>query len=115
MIVLKWIAFIIITFVMWQFYFKFITIDTKEFSREKRLDERALRMRLEVLSRTFGFMFLIIMSYIALKISGLKGDANNVFTENLEIVFLVVLLVNYCINIIMVNKKYNWKRENNEK
>lgn len=35
MIVLKWIAFIIITFVMWQFYFKFITIDTKEFSREK--------------------------------------------------------------------------------
>ncbi|WHI60365.1 hypothetical protein PYH69_01695 [Mammaliicoccus lentus] len=42
MIVLKWIAFIIITFVMWQFYFKFITIDTKEFSREKRLDERAL-------------------------------------------------------------------------
>lgn len=52
-------------------------------------------------------MFLIIMSYIALKISGLKGDANNVFTENLEIVFLVVLLVNYCINVIMVNKKYN--------
>ncbi len=64
-------------------------------------------MRLEVLSRTFGFMFLIIMSYIALKISGLKGDGNNVFTENLEIVFLVVLLVNYCINVIMVNKKYN--------
>lgn len=107
MIVLKWIAFIIITFVMWQFYFKFITIDTKEFRREKRLDERALRMRLEVLSRTFGFMFLVIMSYIALKISGLKGDAHNVFTENLEIVFLVVLIVNYCINVIMVNKKYN--------
>lgn len=105
--VLKWVLFIIITLVMWTVYYKYITINTKEFKKERRLDERQLRIRLEILSNTFGYMFLIIMSYIAIKLSGLNGNAQNVFTQNPEILFIVLLGIIYSINVLIVKKKYN--------
>lgn len=105
--VLKWLLFIIITLVMWAVYYKYIAINTKEFKKERRLDERQLRIRLEILSNTFGYMFLIIMSYIAIKLSGLNGNAQNVFTQNPEILFIVLLGIIYAINVLIVKKKYS--------
>ncbi|WP_239752142.1 hypothetical protein [Mammaliicoccus sp. H-M34] len=105
--VLKWLLFIIITLVMWTVYYKYIAINTKEFKKEQRLDERQLRIRLEILSNTFGYMFLIIMSYIAIKLSGLNGNAQNVFTQNPEILFIVLLGIIYAINVLIVKKKYS--------
>ncbi|HCN59499.1 MULTISPECIES: hypothetical protein [Mammaliicoccus] len=105
--VLKWLLFIIITLVMWTVYYKYIAINTKEFKKERRLDERQLRIRLEILSNTFGYMFLIIMSYIAIKLSGLNGNAQNVFTQNPEILFIVLLGIIYAINVLIVKKKYS--------
>ncbi|MEB6201176.1 hypothetical protein MXL97_05035 [Mammaliicoccus fleurettii] len=105
--VLKWLLFIIITLVMWTVYYKYIAINTKEFKKERRLDERQLRIRLEILSNTFGYMFLIIMSYIAIKLSGLNGSAQNVFTQNPEILFIVLLGIIYAINVLIVKKKYS--------
>lgn len=105
--VLKWLLFIIITLVMWTVYYKYIAINTKEFKKERRLDERQLRIRLEILSNTFGYMFLIIMSYIAIKLSGLNGKAQNVFTQNPEILFIVLLGIIYAINVLIVKKKYS--------
>lgn len=107
LILLKWIFFIVITLLMWTFYFKYIAINTKEFKREKRLDERQLRIRLEILSNTFGYMFLIVMSYIAIKLAGLSGDAHNWFTNNPEIIFVAVLFITYTINVVIVKKKYS--------
>ncbi|MBO3063560.1 hypothetical protein J5E43_11550 [Mammaliicoccus fleurettii] len=107
MMVLKWLLFIIITLVMWTVYYKYIAINTKEFKKERRLDERQLRIRLEILSNTFGYMFLIIMSYIAIKLSGLNGNAQNVFTQNPEILFIVLLGIIYAINVLIVKKKYS--------
>lgn len=105
--VLKWLLFIIITLVMWTVYYKYIAINTKEFKKERRLDERQLRIRLEILSNTFDYMFLIIMSYIAIKLSGLNGNAQNVFTQNPEILFIVLLGIIYAINVLIVKKKYS--------
>ena len=105
--VLKWLLFIIITLVMLTVYYKYIAINTKEFKKERRLDERQLRIRLEILSNTFGYMFLIIMSYIAIKLSGLNGNAQNVFTQNPEILFIVLLGIIYAINVLIVKKKYS--------
>lgn len=105
--VLKWLLYIIITLVMWTVYYKYIAINTKEFKKERRLDERQLRIRLEILSNTFGYMFLIIMSYIAIKLSGLNGNAQNVFTQNPEILFIVLLGIIYAINVLIVKKKYS--------
>lgn len=107
MILLKWLFFIVITLLMWTFYFKYIAINTKEFKGERRLDERQLRIRLEILSNTFGYMFLIVMSYIAIKLAGLSGDAHNWFANNPEIIFVAVLFIIYTINVVIVKKKYS--------
>ena len=107
LILLKWLFFIVITLLMWTFYFKYIAINTKEFKRERRLDERQLRIRLEILSNTFGYMFLIVMSYIAIKLAGLSGDAHNWFANNPEIIFVAVLFIIYTINVVIVKKKYS--------
>lgn len=107
LILLKWLFFIVITLLMWTFYFKYIAINTKEFKRERRLDERQLRIRLEILSNTFGYMFLIFMSYIAIKLAGLSGNAHNWFANNPEIIFVAVLFIIYTINVVIVKKKYS--------
>ncbi|MFI3547032.1 hypothetical protein V5G65_13315 [Mammaliicoccus sciuri] len=107
MVLLKWLFFIIITLSMWTFYFKYVAINTKEFKRERRLDERQLRIRLEILSSTFGYMFLIVMSYIAVKLAGLSGNSHNWFTNNPEIIFVALLFIIYTINAVIVKKKYS--------
>ncbi|MEB8265342.1 hypothetical protein [Mammaliicoccus sciuri] len=107
MVLLKWLFFIMITLSMWTFYFKYVAINTKEFKRERRLDERQLRIRLEILSNTFGYMFLIVMSYIAVKLAGLSENSHNWFTNNPEIIFVAVLFIIYTINAVIVKKKYS--------
>ncbi|PTI37218.1 MULTISPECIES: hypothetical protein [Mammaliicoccus] len=107
MIALKWLIFIMITLMMWTVYYKYIAINTKEFKKERQLDERQLRIRLEILSNTFGYMFLMIMSYIAIKLSGISGNAHNIFTQYPEIFFVVILFIVYAMNVLIVKKKYS--------